>query len=37
MITKTEDRFNKRKEAIENSKPKSIINKRNAWVRRRTT
>ena len=37
MITKTEDRFNKRKEAVEYSKPKAIINKNKSWNRRRTT
>ena len=37
MITKTEDRVAKRKEAIENSKPKAITNKGKAWNRRRTT
>ena len=37
MITKTEDRVAKRKEAIDNSKPKAITNKSKAWRRRRTT
>ena len=37
MITKTEDRFGKRKEAVEYSRPKAIINKNKSWNRRRTT
>jgi hypothetical protein len=37
MITKTEDRFNKRKEAVEYSRPNAIINKNKSWNRRRIT
>lgn len=37
MITKTEDRFNKRREAFEYSRPNAIINKNKSWNRRRTT
>lgn len=37
MITKTEDRFAKRIEAIENSKKKTVLNKSKSWRRRRTT
>ena len=37
MITKTEDRMAKRKEAVEHSKTKVILNKNRSWGRRRTT
>jgi len=37
MITKTEDRVAKRKEAIDNSKPGTITNRSKSWNRRRTT
>ena len=37
MITKTEDRFNKRKEAVEYSKPNAITNRNKSWNRRRIT
>ena len=37
MITKTEDRWAKRKEAVEYGKTKVIINKNRSWNRRRTT
>ena len=37
MITKTEDRVAKRREAIDNSKPRTITNRGKSWNRRRTT
>ena len=37
MITKTESRIAKRKEAIDNSKPRAITNRGKSWDRRRTT
>lgn len=37
MITKTEDRMAKRREAIEYSKPKAVTNRNKSWNRRRIT
>ena len=37
MITKTEDRHAKRKEAVEIGKKKPTLNRGKAWQRRRTT
>lgn len=37
MITKTEDRHARRKEAVEVSKKKVVLNRSKSWRRRRTT
>lgn len=37
MITRTEDRHAKRKEAVDNSKRRVVLNPSKAWRRRRTT
>lgn len=37
MITKTEDRYAKRVEAVETSRRKVVLNKSKSWRRRRTT
>jgi len=37
MITRTEDRYAKRKEAVDNSKKKVVLNASKSWRRRRTT
>lgn len=37
MITKTEDRMAKRREAIEYCRPKAITNRNKSWNRRRIT
>lgn len=37
MITRTEDRHAKRKEAVDNSKKKVVLNASKSWRRRRTT